>query len=317
MIDLRRLEFLRELDRCGTVAATAAAVHLTPSAVSQQLAALSREAGTAMLEPDGRRVRLTAAAELLLSHAHEVFTHLEHAEADLAAFRRGDAGTVRLGSFTSAMSSIAVPAVAMLAGRSRLRVDIREVQPEEANDALLARHVDVALGLYAGRVPVDEDESRVESRLLIDDIMDVVLPPGHPEAGRSIVDMAALAEEDWILAEPGVPCWQVAVTACTKAGFTPRTRHHINDFGGMAALVAAGQGVGLLPRLAQHFPPQDEVVIRPLSGRPPVRRIALQWRAGTAAQPHIAPLLHALEEVCRSYRAEPAGAGRAAISAVS
>lgn len=99
MIDVRRLEILRELARCGTIAATAEAVYLTPSAVSQQMAALSREAGTAMLEPDGRRVRLTAAAQMLLRHAHEIFTHLEHAEADLAAFRRGDAGTVRLGSF--------------------------------------------------------------------------------------------------------------------------------------------------------------------------------------------------------------------------
>src|SRR6476469_7209032 len=97
MIDVRKLEILRELDRCGTVAATAEAVHLTASAVSQQLAALSREAGTPMLEPDGRRVRLTAAAEMLLAHAHEIFTHLEHAEADLASFRRGQAGTVRLG----------------------------------------------------------------------------------------------------------------------------------------------------------------------------------------------------------------------------
>ena len=105
MIDVRKLEILRELDRCGTIAATALAVHLTPSAVSQQLATLSREAGTPMLEPDGRRVRLTEAAQLLLSHAHQIFTHLEHAESDLAAFRRGDAGTVRLGTFSSAVKA--------------------------------------------------------------------------------------------------------------------------------------------------------------------------------------------------------------------
>ena len=115
MIDVRKLEILRELDRCGTIAATALAVHLTPSAVSQQLAALSREAGTPMLEPDGRRVRLTEAAQLLLSHAHQIFTHLEHAESDLAAFRRGDAGTVRLGTFSSAVKALAVPVISDLA----------------------------------------------------------------------------------------------------------------------------------------------------------------------------------------------------------
>ena len=137
MIDVRKLEILRELDRCGTIAATAAAVHLTPSAVSQQLATLSREAGTPMLEPDGRRVRLTEAAQLLLSHAHQIFTHLEHAESDLAAFRRGDAGTVRLGTFSSAVKAIAVPVISDLATRTKLRVEIREVEPEDALDALL------------------------------------------------------------------------------------------------------------------------------------------------------------------------------------
>src|ERR1700712_4062378 len=135
MIDVRRLEILRELDRCGTIAATAEVVHLTPSAVSQQLAALSREAGTPMLEPDGRRVRLTAAADLLLRHAHEVFTHLEAAESDLAAFRRGDAGVVRLGAFPTAIRGVVVPVLAELRG-SRLELQIREVQPEHTVDAL-------------------------------------------------------------------------------------------------------------------------------------------------------------------------------------
>ncbi len=160
MIDLRRLEILRELDRCGTIAATAEAVHLTASAVSQQLATLSREAGTPMLEADGRRVRLTAAAQLLLRHAHEVFTHLEHAESDLAAFRRGDAGVVRLGAFPTAIRGVAVPVIAALQG-SKLEVQIREVQPEHAVDALLGRSVDMALTLTGSAEVLGADDPRL------------------------------------------------------------------------------------------------------------------------------------------------------------
>jgi DNA-binding transcriptional LysR family regulator len=139
MIDLRRLEILRELARCGTVAATAEAVHLTPSAVSQQLASLSREVGTAMIEPDGRRVRLTAAAELLLRHAHEIFTHLEHAESDLARFRDGAAGTVRLGAFATAIRGLAAPLLRTMEAASGLRIEIVQVDPEDTVDALLGR----------------------------------------------------------------------------------------------------------------------------------------------------------------------------------
>jgi DNA-binding transcriptional LysR family regulator len=306
MIDLRRLEILRELARCGTIAATAEAVHLTPSAVSQQMASLSREAGTAMLEPDGRRVRLTAAAQLLLSHAHEVFTHLEHAEADLAAFRRGNAGTVRLGAFASGIVSIAVPALADLARRSKLQVHVREVQPENAVDTLLSRSVDVALTMNAGDVTLGEDDPRLTSQHLLDDVLDVVLPASHLLAEQPEIDLADLAEEDWVLSMPGVPCWRAAIGTCAQAGFAPRVRHHADDFTGVIALISAGQGVGLVPRLAQPFLPHGPVVIRPVTGAPPLRRIGVQYRSGTANQPHIAPLLQSLAAVCTDDRFVPA-----------
>ncbi|GGM06182.1 LysR family transcriptional regulator [Nakamurella endophytica] len=316
MIDLRRLEILRELDRCGTIAATAQAVHLTPSAVSQQLAALSREAGTAMLEPDGRRVRLTAAAQLLLSHAHEVFTHLEHAESDLAAFRRGDAGTVRLGSFASAVSSIVVPVLRTVAERSRLQVYTVEVQPEGAADALLGRSVDLALTL-SGEPPTADDDARLHVEPLLTDVLDVALPVGHPLAAGPAVDLADLADEPWIVNIPGTPCWQVAVSACARAGFTPRVQHRADEFTGVIALVSAGAGIALLPRLAQDVLPQAPVVLRPVAGVSPVRHIGVQYRAGTAAQPHIAPVLTALREVCAALARCAPGAQRQRLTAVA
>ena len=275
MIDVRKLEILRELDRCGTIAATAAAVHLTPSAVSQQLASLSREAGTPMLEPDGRRVRLTEAAQLLLSHAHQIFTHLEHAESDLAAFRRGDAGTVRLGTFSSAVKAIAVPVISDLATRSRLRVEIREVEPEDSIDALLSRTVDVSLTLASSELLPGEDDRRLHTEHLLDDVEDVALPFDHPLADRAEIELADLADADWILARPGVPCWRLALEACERAGFVPRGRHYADEFVGVVGLVAAGHGVSLLPRLAQPEFVNEPIVLRPVVGDqpgPPDRR---------------------------------------------
>ena len=297
MIDVRKLEILRELDRCGTITATAAAVHLTPSAVSQQLAALSKEAGTPMLEPDGRRVRLSEAATLLLSHAHQIFTHLEHAESDLAAFRRGDAGTVRVGSFSSAVKAIAVPLISDLARHSRLRVEIREVEPETAIDALLARTVDVSMTLAVSDLLPGEHDRRIRSEHLLDDVMDVALPFDHPLAGRAEIELADLAEADWILAQPGVPCWYLTRQACERAGFVPRARHYADEFIGVVGLIAAGHGVGLLPRLAQPEFVNEPIVLRPVAGVSPVRRIGAQIRSGTADQPHIAPVLEALRRI--------------------
>jgi DNA-binding transcriptional LysR family regulator len=297
MIDLRRLELLRELDRCGTIAATAAAVHLTPSAVSQQLASLSREAGVPMLEPDGRRVRLTAAAQLLLGHAHEVFTHLEHAEADLASFRRGDAGTVRLGAFATAISGLAVPAMALLAKESRLSVRIRETQPEGVVDALLSRAVDVAVALDTADGSGAIDDSRLVTEPLMDDKMDVALPLDHPLATAATVDLGALVDEDWILNLPGTPCSRIATAACRDAGYRPRAMHTADEFTGVLALVAAHAGVGMIPRLAAGTINTTHVAILPVRGPQPVRRLGLTVRAGTQDQPHIAPLLAALRQV--------------------
>src|ERR671910_64923 len=114
MIDVRRLRVLRALADHGTVAAAAKALHLTPSAVSQQLAALEREVGQPVVERRGRGVRLTGAAEMLVGHANLVLAQLEAAEADVAAFADGIVGTVRVAGFATGLAEIAAPAAADL-----------------------------------------------------------------------------------------------------------------------------------------------------------------------------------------------------------
>ena len=127
MIDARRLRVLREVAEHGTVAAAADALHLTPSAVSQQLAALEREVGQPVVERNGRGVRLTGAAEVLVGHANVVLAQLEAAAADVAAYADGLVGTVRIAGFATGIAEIVAPAAAALrASHPRLGLAIAE-----------------------------------------------------------------------------------------------------------------------------------------------------------------------------------------------
>src|SRR3954462_7941603 len=189
-LDVRKLRVLRELDERGTVGAVTEALHLTPSAVSQQLAALSREAGVPLLEPAGRRVRLTGAARVLLGHAHEIFARMEHLRADLAAYSTGETGQVRVAGFSTALTGLVLPAFARLrADRPGLAPRLREADPP-ASFALLTRgDADLVVGLEAtGRSAAPASSDRRFHRVpLLTDRLDVTLPATHPLAGAPSV----------------------------------------------------------------------------------------------------------------------------------
>src|SRR5918997_7170074 len=146
MLDLRRLRLLHELHRRGTVGAVADALSYSPSTVSQQLAVLQREAGPALFEPAGRRVRLTDAALVLAEHAEQLLAAAERAEADLAAAAGAVVGVVRVGSFQTASLNLLLPAMAALRdAHPRLDVQLVEMEPEPALEALRSHAVDLVL----------------------------------------------------------------------------------------------------------------------------------------------------------------------------
>src|SRR5919197_1228782 len=154
MVDLRRLRALRALADHGTLAAAADALHLTPSAVSQQLAALEREVGQVLLEPAGRSVRLTPAARVLLGHADAVFAQLERLEGDLAAHAAGAAAEVRVGGFPSAICGLVAPAAERLGATApRIRIAVTEAETDEAVALLARREIDVAVGMECSAAP--------------------------------------------------------------------------------------------------------------------------------------------------------------------
>ncbi|MGW6917399.1 LysR family transcriptional regulator [Kitasatospora sp. NPDC054939] len=285
--DLRRLRVLRALDECGTVTAAAERLCMSPSAVSQQLSALARQVGAPVLEPYGRRVRLTGAARLLLRHAELVFGQLERAEAELAGYLHGEAGEVRVGAFASAVGGLLVPAItALRAAAPQLAVRVVEADAAAAYRLLATGEVDLALSLA---VHLPAADPRFRQSVLLSDPLDVALPPGHPLAGAPRLRLADLADEPWIYGADG-PWREITLAACADAGFVPERAHTATDWTAILALVAAGLGVALVPRLASAGRPAG-AVLRALPAEPPARQVVAAVRAGTE---DVAPLRRVL-----------------------
>jgi DNA-binding transcriptional LysR family regulator len=304
-VDLRRLRVLRELQARGTVGATAAALHLTPSAISQQITALSRDIGVPLLIPQGRGVRLTPQALLLLEHAAAVDAQLERARVDLAELDEGTLGSVTIGSFATAIPGLIAPALERLQHeRPRLRLSVLEVEAPECFSLLEAGGLDLALTVDYRSGP-HRGDARYSRLDLLDDPLLVALPSDHPLASRKTVALTSLAGQCWILGAAHGPCREVTLAACTSAGFNPDIRHRINDWAAGLALVAAGCGLALVPRLAVPHRPPPGVVLRPLAGSQcPSRHIYAATRAGSERSPHLAAVLDALTAAAAAWSAQ-------------
>lgn len=283
MLDVRRLRLLCDLSRLGTIAAVAETHTYTPSAVSQQLSALEREAGTALLERTGRRVTLTSAGRILVAHAETVLAALERTEAALAAAGAGPSGELRIGAFPSAISTLLTPALVTLGERyPALELMVTELDPAEVPAALLDRRLDVGLIQDYDVVPRVPDPGLDSVPLLDEAVYLAVTGPAVTVAGQR--------DAHWILASPGTLCHTATLEICRATGFTPRGRHRVDDFGTVLALVAAGQGVAMVPQLATGMLPPG-VTLVPLPIR---RRTRVAFRRGSAAHPAVAAFLSAL-----------------------
>ena len=294
MLDVRRLRLLRELAHRGTIAAVAEALAYTPSAVSQQLSALEREAGLPLLERSGRRVVLTPAGRNLVRHAETVLEQLERAAAELASARQGLAGPLRIGTFPSAGRTI-IPAALIALARQHpgLEPMISEIDPADVADALRAGDLEVAL-IHEYDFAAAGPEPGLATAALCTEAMYLASPaPEDPSAGPEAADAAVIGrwrDGPWITASPGTMCQQMTVRACQAAGFTPRTRHRVDDFSTMLTLVAAGQGVALLPQLGLADLPPGVVLTRLRLSR----RTKIAYRSGAGRHPAVAAITTAL-----------------------
>ncbi|MFD9482535.1 LysR family transcriptional regulator [Streptomyces sp. NPDC059991] len=294
MIDPRRLRILRAAADHRTVTAAAAALYLTPSAVSQQLAALEQETGHTLLTRSGKGVRLTAAGEILLEHANAVLAQLERAEAELAAYAGGAAGDVTVAAFATGIAEVLAPAVALLRGtHPTIRVRVRDAEGDESLPMVLDGEADLALAVEYRGAPREDDRRMVRVALYAEPF-DAVLPAGHPLAHVPEVRLSALSEDDWIGPYPGNPCHDVVFLACELAGFEPRLIHSSDDFRAVVALAGAGAGVALVPRSALRGMEQKNTVVRPVAGPAATRRVFAAVRSGAEHHPLISPVLDAL-----------------------
>ncbi len=299
MID-HRLHVLRVVSEVGTVTEAARLLGYTPSAVSHQLKSLSKDLGIAVVEPSGRGLRLTSAGTLLLERTQELFTRWEEIRGDIAEAAAGTSPNtrfLRLCGFSTAAATLLPPtADGVMQEFPGSAVTIIEADPERCFELLLADQADVAVVVATDPLPPRSD-SRFEQSALISDRLDLLVPDDHPLARRASVSLSDAAEESWILDHPGTPYNRLVRTACAAAGFYPEIAHQSHEWETGAALVSAGLGVALIPRLARL--PQGYAVHRvPLRGDPvPSRKILTGIRSGSSRQPLIAAALAKLHEI--------------------
>jgi DNA-binding transcriptional LysR family regulator len=291
-MDVERLRLLRDFAERGTVQATAEALSLTPSAVSQQLKRLQREAGVELLEPQGRRVRLTEAGRVLVARADEILAALEQAHADMDAFRTKPRGAVRVAMVPSAAAML-LPN--LIAEASAIGVDViaRDVDhPAARTPELLVEH-DV--------VVVDRDErdtatwgASYKATFLLREPLDLLLRPDHHLAGNVSIALHELAHCPWISVEIGRMVDDVLRSLAVISGVQPRIIQRINDFRVVEELVLSGVGIALLPRYA---PTVRELIRKPVDGINVARRVEAVTRTGTAKRPAIAAVIDILTRV--------------------
>ncbi|WP_320783351.1 LysR family transcriptional regulator [Streptomyces sp. CRN 30] len=297
MIEARRLHILRAVADHRTVTAAAAALYLTPSAVSQQLTALEQETGHRLVERGAKGVRLTPAGEILLGHTNTVLAQLERAEAELAAYAAGDAGTVTVAAFATGIALVVAPAVDHLARRAPgIRIRVQDAEGDASLPMVLDRQVDVAVAVeYRGAPPAGDP--RLAHVPLYAEPFDAVVPVSHRLSDAAEVPLAELAKDPWIGPYPGNPCHDVVMLACENAGFQPSPEHYSDDFRAVVALAAAGAGVALVPRTALRGMDLTGVEVRPVDGAAPTRRVFAAVRRGAEGHPLISPVLDALTTV--------------------
>ena len=300
MLDVRRMRVLREVAARGSFSAAAEALSFTQSAVSQHIAALERESGAKLVERGSRGVRMTDAGQALVGHADAILARIECAEEELAALAGLRGGRLRLACFQRAGATLVPRAVAAFHERHPdVDLGMVEAEAEDAHARLKAGEIDLALVYDHEAIPQMQD-GELDLTHLVDDRYEAILPKGHPLAGRRKLRLADLADEPWIASTLAGGCRQIMQRACHDAGFEPRIAFEADETLAAQALVAAGVGVTLLPRLALTTV-HPAVVPRSLTNAP-VRRV---WAARLTGAYHSAAteaMLQILEDVAEEFR---------------
>ncbi|MFI6449588.1 LysR family transcriptional regulator [Kitasatospora sp. NPDC050543] len=292
MMDLGRLRALHAVAVHGSVGGAAASLGFTPSAVSQQISKLERETRTVLLERQGRGVVLTDAARELASTAQRVLALVEQAEVTLEEQRGQAVGRLLMASFATGARGLLPGALADLRARCPgLDVRLLETDPYLAAELVARGEVDLALVQDWPTVPlpVQPELSRLD---LGEDPVDLLLWEGHPLAELAVVPVSRLLGQRWISVPPGNICHDWLVRTMREAGEEPDVAFQIGEFETQIALIRAGLGLGLVPRLGRGALPPG-VLARPVAPEP-ARRVFVLWRTRTSRRPAVAEALTAI-----------------------
>lgn len=294
MLNLERLRTLDALARHGSVSGAAEGLHITTSAVSQQMAKLEREVGQRLLAKNGRGVRLTDAGRLLAEHAARILSQVELAQSDLEAQRGQVAGELRVSAFPTAARGLFPVALAALRERHpALRVRSRELEPENGIAGVVRGDLDLAVVLDWYNKPMPLPDGLVKAPIL-DDPADVAVPAGHRLAVRDEVDLAEFAEDEWITWGEGEFCHEWLMFTLRSKGIEPVIGHRAAESHTQLGLVSAGLGVCIAPLLGRNPLPAGVATV-PLRQR--VRRhVYVVWRADADRRPSIRAAVEALQE---------------------
>lgn len=304
-LNTTRLRILREVAARGTITAAAAALYLTPPAVSHQLAVLEREVGVPLFERTARSIRLTGAGQRLVEHAEIILAECEVALADVEAFSAEVSGVVRLSIFQTAAQSIALPAVVALRTQyPLLDVIANDLEPGQAIPALKSAQLDIALSHEWDYVPLPKEPALDRISLLTEPIY-AVLPAGHSLAGGP-VHLSDLADEHWCVAKESAASRRAVNRITSAAGFEPDVVMESNYFRAIGAAVEAGLGVGIAPRMTDLR--GLDVVVQPLIEPAIHRRIMAVVRKGSGGAPAIRAVIDALQ-VAASAASSSTGVG--------
>ncbi|WP_328545205.1 LysR family transcriptional regulator [Streptomyces europaeiscabiei] len=294
MIDVQRLRVLRTVAEHGSFNRAAAVLRLTPSAVSQQVAALERSLGAQVVARSTRGVTLTRAGQIMVGAAESVAAELEHAQQQVAELSTGRT-QLTVATFTSG-GRLMLPAALtqLMAAHPRTVLHVREGEPEDTLPLVRQGAVDVALAYhFDGPLPVGPTPSpSLEWTPLLEDHLHVVLPPGHRLANHDALDLAELAAEPWVLG-----CLKTEAYLrryAEHAGFDPEIRGTTTDYFFARSLVAAGMGISLIPSiaLAPEVPGLSTV---PIKSPGPIRHIGVATISGRD-RPHVTTLIRSLRE---------------------
>ena len=290
-LDVGRMRLLREVGLRGSIAGAARSLGLTPSAVSQQLAVLEREAGTPLVDRSPRGVALTGAGHAVAARAGELLDVLRAARSDLDRLTGTVAGPVAVAAVASAALTFVSSAVTTLSGtHSGIEVAVTVAEPSAALELLLAGDVDIAVVDEYDYVPLALPDFVVGRELCVEPL---VLTVARDWSGPARPWLTDLADADWIMPPDDAACGLAVRSACRAAGFEPRVRWTSDDMLVLARAVAAGHGVAVLPRLSVAVDAAD-LATRELGGPVLQRRLTAVARSAALARASVAAVIAAL-----------------------